>query len=107
VLERTGGADLFEGIFDIHGAAYEPKPLRRPYEAMLAAHGIDPARAAMFDDLEKNLLVPHEIGMRTVQVLAGADWRHEQVEAWELGRTTAAHVHHATEDLAGFLAKLP
>jgi putative hydrolase of the HAD superfamily len=107
VLEKIGGSDLFDGIFDIHGARYEPKPLRRPYDALLAAHGIDATKAAMFDDLEKNLLIPHEIGMTTVQVVAGDDWRHEQVDAWELGRSTEAHVHHTTDDLAAFLAVLP
>lgn len=108
VIGRLGGDEgMFDGIFDIRGAAFEPKPLRKPYDALLAAHGIDATRAAMFDDLEKNLLVPHEIGMRTVQVVAGDDWRHEQVESWELGRSTAAHVHHTTEDLAGFLGALP
>ena len=28
VLERLGGSDLFDDIFDIRGAAFEPKPLR-------------------------------------------------------------------------------
>jgi len=108
VLARLGAEEtLFDGIFDIRGAAFEPKPLRKPYDALLAAHGIDATRAAMFDDLEKNLLVPHEIGMRTVQVVAAADYAHEQVEAWELGRSTEAHVHHTTDDLARFLGALP
>lgn len=107
VLERLGGSDLFDGIFDIRGAAFEPKPWRKPYDALLAMHGIDATKAAMFDDLEKNLLIPHEIGMRTVQVVAGADYVHEQVESWELGRSTAVHVHHTTEDLAVFLTALP
>ena len=57
----------------------------------------------MFDDLEKNLLVPHETGMVTVQVVAAEDFEHDQVDAWELGRTDGAHVHHVTDDLAGFL----
>jgi putative hydrolase of the HAD superfamily len=108
VLARLGGDEaMFDGIFDIRGAAFEPKPWRKPYDALLVAHGIDATRAAMFDDLEKNLLVPHEIGMTTVQVVAGADYAHEQVESWELGRSTAAHVHHTTEDLAAFLKALP
>lgn len=55
-------------------------------------HGIDARRAAMFDDLEKNLVVPHDVGMRTVQVVASADFTHDQVEAWELERTGGAPV---------------
>ena len=61
----------------------------------------------MFDDLEKTLVVPHEIGMAPVQVVAADDYSHDQVDAWELGRTTGPHVHHITGDLAGFLRNLP
>lgn len=108
VLARLGGADeLFEDVFDIRAMSYQPKPLPEAYAAFCDRHGIDRSRAAMFDDLEKNLLVPHETGMVTVQVVAGAGFVHEQVEAWELGRTTGGHVHHVTEDLASFLAALP
>lgn len=108
VLKRLGKADeLFEDIFDIRAMSYRPKPLPEAYEAFFAAHGIDARRAAMFDDLEKNLKVPHDVGMTTVQVIAAEGFVHEQVEAWELEQTGAAHVHHKTADLAGFLSKLP
>jgi putative hydrolase of the HAD superfamily len=107
VLAKLGGPDLFEAIFDIKAMSYQPKPLPVAYEAFFLQHGIDPARAAMFDDLEKNLVVPHETGMVTVQVVAGEDFAHHQVEAWELERTGGDHVHHVTADLAGFLVKLP
>ena len=108
VLDRLGdAAELFEDIFDIRAMAFRPKPQPEAYAAFFAAHGIDAGRAAMFDDLEKNLLVPHETGMVTVQVVAGEDFEHEQVDAWELGRSGSAHVHHVTEDLATFLRALP
>ena len=106
VLAKVGGAELFTDIFDIRSMQYRPKPLVEAYESFFAAHGIDAKRAAMFDDLEKNLLVPHETGMVTVQVVAAEDFVHEQVESWELGRSTGPHVHHVTDDLAGFLRKL-
>jgi len=41
--------------------------------------------------------------MATVQVVAGADYVHEQVEAWELDRSSGPHVHHITDNLARFL----
>jgi putative hydrolase of the HAD superfamily len=108
VLGRLGDADdLFEGIFDIRAMSYKPKPLPEAYETFFAAHGIDAKRAAMFDDLEKNLVVPHEVGMATVQVIAGAGFAHEQVEAWELEQTGGPHVHYTTADLAGFLRNRP
>ncbi len=107
VLGRLGATALFDGIFDIRAMSYRPKPLPEAYATFLAEHDIDPRRAAMFDDLEKNLRVPHDSGMRTVQVLASEDFAHAQVEAWELVRTSAEHVHHTTDDLAGFLRALP
>jgi putative hydrolase of the HAD superfamily len=108
VLGRLGtAAELFTDIFDIRAMQYQPKPLPVAYEQFLAKHGIDAKKAAMFDDLEKNLKVPHESGMVTVQVVAQDDFVHDQVEAWELERTGAAHVHHITADLAAFLSKLP
>ena len=103
VLRKVGAAGLFAGIFDIRAMAYKPKPLPEAYEAFFAANGIDAKRAAMFDDLEKNLLVPHETGMVTVHVVAADDFEHEQVESWELGRGTGPHVHPVTDDLAAFL----
>jgi putative hydrolase of the HAD superfamily len=106
VLKRVGAAEHFDGIFDIKAMGWRPKPLPEAYESFFAAHGIDAKRAAMFDDLEKNLLVPHQTGMVTVQVVAAEDFEHEQVESWELGRTTGPHVHHVTDDLAAFLRQV-
>jgi putative hydrolase of the HAD superfamily len=103
VLDKFGARELFAGVFDIHGMKYSPKPLPEAYQLFFAAHGIDATRAAMFDDLEKNLLVPNDAGMVTVQVVAPDDFAHVQVESWELERTGGAHVHHVTDDLAGFL----
>jgi len=107
VLKRLGGDDLFEHVHDIRAMTYVPKPHKAAYDGFFALHGIDPTQAVMFDDLEKNLAVPHDMGMVTVQVVAGAAFAHEQVEAWELGRASGPHVHHITDDLAGFLRKLP
>jgi putative hydrolase of the HAD superfamily len=108
VLQRLGDADaLFTDIFDIRAMSFRPKPLPEAYETFFARHGIDAQRAAMFDDLEKNLKVPHDTGMVTVQVVAGDGFAHEQVEAWELEHTASPHVHHLTADLAGFLRQLP
>ncbi|WP_332718133.1 pyrimidine 5'-nucleotidase [Pelagibacterium mangrovi] len=106
VLARLGASDLFEAIFDIKAARYQPKPLEIAYSDFLAAHRVEAAHAIMFDDLEKNLRVPHTIGMATVQVVAGAGFAHEQCAPWELGRDDAhEHVHHVTDDLAAFLKR--
>lgn len=103
VLARLGGTDLFEHVYDIRAMTYVPKPHRQAYDGFLTQYGIAPERAVMFDDLEKNLVVPHEMGMATVQVMAGDDYENDQVESWELERSAGPHVHHVTQDLAGFL----
>jgi putative hydrolase of the HAD superfamily len=106
VLDKLGAGGLFTDIFDIRAMSYKPKPLPEAYESFFALHGVDATRAAMFDDLEKNLLVPHQVGMTTVHVVAAEDFEHDQVESWELGRSTGPHVHHMTDDLAAFLERV-
>ena len=59
----------------------------------------------MFEDLARNLVVPHQLGMTTVLVVP--DGSQEVVrEDWELEGRDAAHVDHVTDDLTGFLQKL-
>ena len=64
-----------------------------------------PRRSAMFEDLARNLVVPHQLGMTTVLVVP--DGTREVVrEDWELEGRDAAHVDHVTDDLTGFLQGL-
>ena len=105
VLERLGIASEFEAIFDIIAADLEPKPAQQTYDKFLSLHGVDPAKAAMFEDLSRNLVVPHALGMTTVLVVP--DGATEVVrEDWELEGRDAEFVDHVTDDLTGFLAKL-
>lgn len=92
VLEARGLRDLFHAVYGVEHAGYRPKPLQAAHEAVLAADGIDPTRAAMFEDDARNLTAPHAMGMRTVHVAPSPQ--------------PAPHVHHHTADLAGFLAQL-
>lgn len=110
VLARLGAnaEELFDGIFDIRDAGFQPKPLKIAYDACLSAFDIDPKNAAMFEDLQKNLVVPHEMGMVTVHVTAGEGFVHEQVDAWELEQAEGLpHIHHVTDDLVRFLTPEP
>src|SRR5690606_19329217 len=107
VLNRLGCDDMFEHVHDIRAMTFVPKPHREAYDGFFTLHGIDPTSAVMFDDLEKNLVVPHDMGMTTVQVVAEGDFSHDQVEAWELDRAAGPHVHHITDDLARFLRERP
>ena len=75
--------------------------------AALAGRGdeaLAASRAAirMFEDLARNLAIPHALGMTTVLVVP-AGTREVFRESWELEGPGEAHVDHVTDDLAGFL----
>jgi len=105
VTRRLAIDHHFEGVFDIVAAELEPKPAAQTYDRFLAAHGVDPARAAMFEDLARNLAVPHALGMTTVLVVP-LGTREVFRESWELEGPGEPHVDHVTDDLAGFLEQI-
>ena len=92
VLRARGLAGLFDGIYGVEHAGFKPKPERAAFETVFALGGVAPDRAAMFEDDPRNLAEPHAMGMRTVHV---APRPHD-----------AGHIHHHTDDLAGFLKRL-
>ena len=69
VARKIGILDHFEDVFDIAASDFIPKPERRAYERFLDKHGVEPARAAMFEDIAKNLVVPHDLGMTTTLIV--------------------------------------
>ncbi|SFE21618.1 pyrimidine 5'-nucleotidase [Roseivivax sediminis] len=88
-LKLTG---LFDAVYGVTEAGYRPKPERAAFETVFAADGLHPERAAMFEDDPRNLAVPHAMGLRTVHVAP--------IPAPD------EHIHHHTDDLAGFLGRL-
>ncbi|HVY00891.1 MAG TPA: pyrimidine 5'-nucleotidase [Pseudorhodoplanes sp.] len=105
VMRRLAIHDHFEDVFDIMAAELEPKPSPRTYDRFLKAHGVDPEKAAMFEDLARNLEVPHALGMTTVLVVP-QHTREVFRERWELEGRDAPHVDHVTDNLAAFLQGL-
>jgi putative hydrolase of the HAD superfamily len=104
VAGRLGILHHFEAVFDIIAADFTPKPEEATYLKFLDQYQIDPSRAAMFEDLEKNLLVPHRLGMRTVLILPKQYDIHREAE--EQADSTAEYVHFKTKDLTAFLREL-
>lgn len=92
VLTARGLGDAFDAVYGVEHAGFRPKPERAAFEAVFARDGVDPARAAMFEDDARNLAAPHQMGMRTVHVAPE--------------RQDAEHIHHHTDDLTGFLGTL-
>jgi putative hydrolase of the HAD superfamily len=105
VLERLELAHHFDDVFDIVAAGLEPKPSPQTYARFLRLHAVDPARAAMLEDLARNLAVPHGLGMTTVLVVPEST-REVLRENWELEGRDAPHVDHVTDDLTGFLDRV-
>jgi len=100
ILDRLGVAQHFEAIFDIVAADYLPKPDPEPYRRLIARHRIAPERAAMVEDIARNLVPAAALGMTTVWVPGVEDWSAAGVDA----AFRAAHVDHVTADLPAFLA---
>jgi putative hydrolase of the HAD superfamily len=105
VMRRLAVHHHFEDVFDIIAAELEPKPQAQTYDRFLARHGVDPAKAAMFEDLARNLEIPHALGMTTVLVVPEGT-REVFREDWEMEGRDALHVDHVTDDLTGFLERL-
>jgi putative hydrolase of the HAD superfamily len=92
VIAARGLSGLFDAIYGVEHAGLRPKPERRAFEAVFTRDGLDPTRAAMFEDDIRNLAAPHEMGLRTVHVAPEAE--------------PADHIHHHTDDLTDFLSRL-
>jgi putative hydrolase of the HAD superfamily len=99
VLSRLGIAAAFSGIFDVAAAGYQPKPNLRSYEALAAAHDVEPTRAVMVEDIAPNLEPAAQMGMTTLWV------RHDREPDpyWATPGDDAGYVHHQTDDLAAWL----
>jgi putative hydrolase of the HAD superfamily len=95
VLQRLGVRAPFEAIFDIVAGDFVPKPQEASYRKMLQQHGIFPQRAAMIEDLPRNLVPAAALGMTTVLVQSDSAWAQEGADG--------DHIHHVTDDLVAWL----
>ena len=103
--KQLGIDHLFEDIFDIIAADFIAKPEAGAYERFFDRLKVNPKRAALFEDIPRNLLVPHAHGMTTVLVAPGAG-ENVARETWEIARGDEPHIDFVTDDLAGFLEQV-
>ena len=104
-MRRLDIHEKFEDVFGIIEADLEPKPLPQTYDKFLRPPRRRSGSAAMFEDLARNLEVPHGLGMTTVLVVPEGS-REVLREDWEMEGRDAAHVDHVTDDLPGFWKRL-
>ncbi|MDF2765861.1 MAG: putative pyrimidine 5-nucleotidase [Rhodospirillales bacterium] len=95
VMDRLGVVDHFSGVFDIVAAGYLPKPEMAAYEGLIRSHAVEPRRAALIEDLPRNLVPAAALGMTTVLVKTDSVWAQDAAEG--------DHIHHVTDDLPAWL----
>jgi len=100
VLIRTGLTDFFEDIWDIRTTKFTPKPLEEAYRHILDHSGVIPHEAAMFEDISRNLVPAHGLGMTTVWVKNDSHWSKQGPE-FPIARPE--NIDYETSDLAHFL----
>jgi putative hydrolase of the HAD superfamily len=100
ILERLRIAHLFDEVWDIRTIGFAPKPDPAAYANVVAKAGIVPAKAAMFDDIARNLVPAHAMGMTTVWLKTDSAWAGQGPE---FPVASAGHIDHETADLTVFL----
>jgi putative hydrolase of the HAD superfamily len=104
-VTQLGFHDAFEGMFDIVDSRLIPKPAAAAYEAFFAHFSVDPARAAMFEDVARNLIVPKSVGMTSVLV-APPEGRVDHREAHDRQSADGLLADFTTSDLSAFLGSI-
>lgn len=103
--DQLGITPHFHGMFDIVAADLVPKPDASAYERMFRDFNIDPTRATMFEDLPRNLAVPHAVGMKTVLVVPTGHKASVEAAPTADGKVIDG-IDFVTDDLSGFLLAL-
>ena len=74
VLSHLGIDDLFENIFDITDAEYQPKPEPKAFDLMTEKFDLDPSETIYIEDIAKNLSIGKERGCTTVWLINNEEW---------------------------------
>ncbi len=100
ILERLSLASFFDDVWDIRTIDFRPKPDPDSYRKVLDSAGITAPKSAMFEDVPRNLVPAHALGMTTVLLRNDSPWSNQGPEH---PVATSEHIHYETDDLAGFL----
>ena len=74
VLSHLGIADLFENIFDITDAEYQPKPEPKAFDLMTKKFDLEPSETIYVEDIAKNLSIGKKRGCTTVWLINNEEW---------------------------------
>ena len=98
VLSHLGIDDLFENIFDITDAEYQPKPEPRAFDLMTEKFDLDPSETIYVEDIAKNLSIGKERGCTTVWLINNEEWVKMESDK--------DYIDYKTENLSLFLKEL-
>ncbi len=97
VLARLGLTKHFAAIHDIVACNYSPKPNPASYDDFVRRYDIDPTRAAMVEDMARNLPPAAALGMTTIWITGGP---HGEDDGH------GAHIDYTIDDLTAFLQSI-
>jgi putative hydrolase of the HAD superfamily len=100
VLQRVGLDGSIDELWDIRTIAFSPKPEMAAYRTVLAKTAVTPERCAMFEDVARNLVPAHELGMTTVWLNNGSVWSKQGPE-YPIAQSH--HIDYEITDLTQFL----
>ena len=98
VLSHLGIDDLFENIFDITDAEYQPKPEPKAFDLMTKKFNLDPSETIYVEDIAKNLSIGKERGCTTVWLINNEEWGKMESDKY--------YIDYKIENLSLFLKEL-
>ena len=98
VLSHLGIDDLFQGIFDITDAEYQPKPEPRAFDLMTKKFDLDPNETIYVEDIAKNLSIGKERGCTTVWLINNEEWGKKESDQ--------EYIDYKIENLSLFLKEI-
>ena len=98
ITTHLGIDDLFEDIFDIVDAEYNPKPAAKAFDLMVKKFDIDPTETIYIEDIAKNLSIGKERGATTVWLINNEYWGKKESEK--------DYIDYKIENLSLFLKEI-
>ena len=98
ITTHLGIDDLFEDIFDIVDAEYNPKPAAKAFDLMVKKFDIDPTETIYIEDIAKNLSIGKERGATTVWLINNEYWGKKESER--------DYIDYKIENLSLFLKEI-
>ena len=98
ITTHLGIKDLFDDVFDIVDAEYNPKPAAKAFDLMIKKFKIDPKETIYIEDIAKNLSIGKKRGAITVWLINNEYWGKKESEK--------EFIDYKIENLPLFLKKI-